>query len=147
MRRFEFNLETVLRWREQQEDQAMQQLADATVHRNQAEAELHATDQEIQQSLSPADSPGSNPAAQALQREAYLHRLHNRREAQELQAAQATDAQNKARQQAARAQANREGITRLRASQHDDWERSTLREEEQILNEIASSRHIRKREV
>lgn len=139
MRKFRFSMESVLRLRRQQEDQALERLADAVADQQAAKQRVAATDRQIAEAL-------ARPAADvqgAISRETFVDRLTSQRSQQQWELSQAQDALQRAQHDAMTAQAQRKAVERLRERHMESWKQEMGRQEDRVLNEAAMSRAFR----
>lgn len=138
MKRFHFQLESVLRLRRHEEGQALEQLANAMRALRDAEEGRDRLQRQIEEAERTAGM--LDLRLRAAQHD-YLAQLTQRLGLQMALIADREHAVSEARRVAAEAQARRKVLEKLQERQRREWERRLAREEEATLGEVALSRH------
>ena len=136
MRKFRFSMESALRLREYQEQQALEQLAGAIDDKTAIEKRIDATAQKVAAAIQQAGQDVHSKLALS----AFLCKMNEISSQQQFELAQAEDALAVATDQAREAQAARKGIEKVRERQLERWRLEAAREEDRVLNEAATSR-------
>ena len=133
MRKFRFTMESALRLREHQEQQALEQLAGAINDQTAAQQRIDRTVKQVTEAISRSGQDVHSKLALS----AFLCRMEEISSQQQFELAQAQDAVVAATDQARHAQAARKGIEKVKERQLERWQIEASREEDRILNEAA----------
>lgn len=144
MRRFQFRLETLLKHRKNLEEQKEREFGEAQARVDRAERRLKALEQECYGILTQGRGAGSRiDVASLLEREQYASALKvqiaevtQERDAAKILAEEARLVLVKARQ-------DREAVTKLRENALEEYQRETLRLDQEAFDEMAGVRFAR----
>ncbi len=139
MKRFTFELESVLSLREQEEQRAMQALAGALRALSAAQAEADALTEKITQ----AQMRDLHAPADHIARQLYVSRLEGVLVLRRAVIADLQETAAHARADAAEAQARREAVSRLKARRREEWELENQRAEQSVLDDTGSQAYHR----
>jgi flagellar export protein FliJ len=141
---FRFRLERVRVLRERKEQQAQQELAQAISLRSGVEADLRATEDQLEQAHSEhrvlANEPRTFDAHEMVRRQAFLERIEAQRgaHAQELEQREATVLERDAKLAAAASE--HEMLKRLSERRRGEHERAAASREQGALDEMTAAR-------